>query len=159
MSIDISYVSDLNIEIVKVDNKRYLKTEPVIEEISKEDIRLAYKDILRNKPQQVGMGDFHIRHCYDCGEDFILYKRQTFCPICKRIIDIVEEDANFDYDTLFQVWQGDKNFLENILQGNKEACLYVLEDKKEVIDEDRGWGESDIIAKAGEPIIEELLDE
>ena len=148
------YVSDLNVEIILVDGERFIKTEAAIEEITREDYTEAYKEILRNKPQQVGIGDFQIRHCDACTEDFILHKKQVFCPVCKRMIELVEEDANFDFNEVFQEWQDDKNFIENILQGNKDAVLYIKD--QESIDESRGWGDSAIIAEAGEPIIEDL---
>ncbi len=153
--------------------KRYIKTEPVVEEISKDDIRVAYRELLRNKPQQVSVGEFQIRFCESCAQDFILHKRQVFCPICKRIIDIVSEDANEGFDEMFQVWQADKNFLENILQGNKDAKLYVLPDEDEeddvnltdpIIDDlmyadnavttDGKWGDSPLL----DPIVSDFYD-
>ena len=128
------YVSDNPIKVVREDGKTYLKTEPHIEEISKADIKMALVDLMKNKPQQVGLGEFKIRYCDNCATEYILHNRQTFCPICKVMTEIIKEDANIGYDDLFQVWQADKNFLEDILYGNKDAVLYVVDEDDDDIE-------------------------
>jgi len=147
------YVSDGVVEIVVKDGKRYIKSEAAIEEISRENYADAYKEVLRNKPKQFSLGEFQIRHCDKCMQEFVLHKKQTFCPICKDVIEVIKEDANYQFDEFFKKWQEDKNFLENILQGNEKAVLYI-EEEEEPIEEVEGWGESDIISDG--PKVEEL---
>ena len=155
-----TYVSETSLTIVEEENKRYLSSNPRIEEITKEDIKDLLRDVMRNKPQQFSLGEFQIRHCDSCHHEFVLHKRQTFCPICYEICELIEEDANFDYDELFQKWQGDKNFLENILYSNKDAVLYLAEDATPDMEENSGNIELDLLVqeklKNDEPIIEEL---
>ena len=128
MTDDNFFVSDDPIEIVSYNGKRYLKKEPAIEEISKNMLSNHLKDLMKNKPKQFGIGEFQIRYCSTCAQEYILHKRQTFCPVCKVMIELIEDDANFDFDVIFQEWQADKKFLEDILYGNKDAALCVLND-------------------------------
>jgi len=124
------YISDETVEIVSYDGKRYLAKDPCIEEISKSMIKDAYEQILKNKPQQFGVGEFKRVHCDSCyaGEDgMVVHKRQTFCPICSRLVEVLG-DANDTFEKQFQTWQGDKNFLENILYNNKDAKLFLLDE-------------------------------
>ena len=137
------YQQDNEVEIVTLDGKRFLKKEPQVEEISKQMIKDAYEDILKNKPKQFGVGEFKTVHCENsCAPDLmIVHNRQTFCPICKRLLEVVG-DANDHYDQVFQIWQGDKNFMEDILYGNKDAKLFVLDDEGLDLNED--WTEPEV---------------
>ena len=134
MTDDNFFVSDDPIEIVVYDGKRYLKKEPAIEEISKKMLSDSLKDIMKNKPQQFSVGEFQIRHCDTCCQEYVLHSRQTFCPVCKIIISLIENDANFDYDELFQEWQADKKFIEDILYNNKDAVLFLVDEDIEETD-------------------------
>ena len=113
------------------DGELGIRKNPYIEEITKEDIKELLLEVLKTKPKQVGIGQFNVRHCDKCAEDYVLHLKQTFCPICKMVIEIIDKDANSEFHDLFAIWQEEKNFLERILYGSEDAALYILDDIQE----------------------------
>jgi len=99
------------------DDELYLSLEPDIEHLHKQDLFSLYKYTVRHKPKQVPIGEFQVKECESCNFKGIIHKRQTFCPLCKDILSVIDEDANEEYDEMFQVWQAKKNFIESIVNG------------------------------------------
>jgi hypothetical protein len=100
------------------DGTFYLDAEPMIEEITREDIHEIYKNVLKYKPKQFPIGEFIEKGCSQCDFQGILHKKQTFCPLCCSVADEMEGDPNFGFEEVFKKWQERKNLIEKLLSGD-----------------------------------------
>ena len=123
----INYLPNGIMGVQCVDGTPALRVEPHIEEITKEDLIWLYKDIKKQKPIQLPIGEFLYRECDNGGCSFIgvVHQRQHFCPLCYHIMSEIEKDINEGFDERFQMWQSQVKLMERIINGN--VSKFVME--------------------------------
>lgn len=114
-------------------NKPFIKTQ-YIQHITIDDVNHLYKHLLKSKPIQLSINSFYIGKCdYDnCYFEGILHKKQTFCPLCKHLVSIVEEDANYNFDDLFQQWNKKIKYIERIVTGKVKIIELAKDDSNDI---------------------------
>lgn len=108
------YVDD---NILSIEDGQVV-TDPVVVEITKEDMVQFWKDMMNDKPKQLPIGEYKVVLCDRCNFEGIVHLRQHFCPKCYTMTSVVDEDANYNFDNLFQAWQDQKNVLADIINGD-----------------------------------------
>lgn len=99
-----------------------------VEELTVDDFKDYYKEVMKQKPKQLPMGEYRVVECDSCSFEGTIHVKQTFCPKCHKLVNVIQPDANFDFDTLFQSWQVKKQCIESIINGN---VVDFVEDYKE----------------------------
>jgi hypothetical protein len=110
---------DLSLHLTVEGDTIELLAEPFVEEITKAEILDLYKHVLTQKPKQFSVGMYKKVSCLSCSLDFIIYKKQLFCPCCFNL-DIIDDEAdvNFEFPALFEEWQKRKLYIERIINGD-----------------------------------------
>ena len=125
----------MNVEIDEVTKHPKLHVYS-IEELTVDDFKEHYKELMRHKPKQLSIGDFYIAQCDNCHFNGILHIKQTFCPHCKKMVDVLEKDANFNFEEIFQSWVDRKKYLENILNGDVQTFILSYKENNRLINDD-----------------------
>jgi len=115
-------------KVIYQENGLWYK-DPIIEELTKDDILSYLNEVRRSKPVNLPVDLFHFCSCEQesCNFRGLLFKKQRFCPVCLNLVNVEESDIEYSYESIFQQWQKLKNSLEKIINGDIQTFVKQVE--------------------------------